>query len=98
MDPNVSEWLLKIGGPLGLVVVLLLLYYWKVVLPEQRRLHQEYKEALTSALDDARRDRDAVRLLREKEVDKFLESLRYRDEQFQSVADAISNVRTRRER
>jgi hypothetical protein len=97
MDPHVSEWLLKIGGPLGLVVVLLLLYYWKVVLPEQKRLHDEYKAALTSALEDARNERDAVRALREQEVTRFLESLRYRDEQFKAVADAIANRPRRRE-
>lgn len=91
MEGNL-DWLLKVGGPLGFVVGLLLLYYWRVVLPEQKRLQEEYKAALTSALDDARKDRDAMRSLREKEVEKFLESLRYRDEQFKSVADAISST------
>lgn len=96
METNL-DWLLKVGGPLGFVVGLLLLYYWKVALPEQRRLQEEYKSALTSALDDARKDRDAMRSLREKEVERFLESLRYRDEQFKSVADAIgSTPRARR--
>lgn len=92
METNL-DWLLKVGGPLGFVCGLLLLYYWKVALPEQRRLQDEYKNALTSALDDARKDRDATRALREKEVDKFLESLRYRDEQFTKVADAINSVK-----
>lgn len=97
METGIGEWLLKIGGPLGLVVLLLLLYYWKVVLPEQRRLHEEYKAALTSALDDARKERDNVRALREQEVTRFLESLRFRDEKFEAVADAIANRPRRRE-
>ena len=95
MDTNL-EWLLKVGGPLGFIVGLLLLYYWKVVLPEQKRLQEEYKAALTSALDDARRERDAVRILREQEVTRFLESLKYRDDRFKEVADAINATRARR--
>lgn len=95
MEGNL-DWLLKVGGPLGFVVALLLLYYWRVVLPEQKRLQDEYKAALTSALDDARKERDAMRALREQEVTKFLESLRYRDEQFNVIADAIRPPRRER--
>ena len=95
METNIGDWLLKIGGPLGLVVLLLLLYYWRVVLPDQRRLQDEYKAALNSALDDARKERDVMRQLREQEVTKFLESLRYRDEKFKGVADAIDAIADR---
>jgi hypothetical protein len=56
---------------------------------------EEYRNVLTSALDDARKERDTMRQLREKEVDRFLESLRYRDSEFRAVADAISERRPR---
>lgn len=87
------ETLLKFYGPLGLIIAILLLAIWKWLIPRMDKREEEYRTVLTAALDDARKERDAARQLREKEVDKFLESLRYRDEQFKSVADAISERR-----
>lgn len=108
MDANV-EWLLKIGGPLGFVVALLLIYYWKVVIPEQAKQREqtrldlesaraEYQRILTSALNDARSERDQERKLREQELNRYMESLKYRDDRFKEVADAINSVKPRRER
>jgi F0F1-type ATP synthase membrane subunit b/b' len=95
-----AEWepILKLWGPLGLIVLGLAFFIWKYLLPALEKQRAEYKAALDSALEDARRERDYARLQREKEVDKFLESLRYRDEQFKSVADAIAERRPPRQR
>lgn len=98
------ESLLKLYGPLGLIVGFLLLVYWKKILPEQEQQRKElradlasqqaeYRQLLDSTVDDARKERDAERQARAQEVTKFLESLKYRDEQFESVADAISDRR-----
>jgi uncharacterized protein YecA (UPF0149 family) len=92
------ESLLKLYGPLGLIVGILILVIWKKLIPYIEKLQTENRTALTSALDDARKERDLMRTLREKEVEKFLESLRYRDEQFKAVADAISDKRQPRQR
>lgn len=95
MDVNL-ESLLKVWGPLGLFVGVLLLLIWKVLIPYIKQQQVDNRETLTSALEDARKERDLMRQLREKEVDKFLESLKYRDEQFKSVAEAISGKRQTR--
>lgn len=95
-----QEWepLLKLWGPFGVIVIGLILFIWKKLLPDQERQRAEYEKALNSALEDARRERDYARQQREKEVDKFLDSLRYRDEQFRQVADAISERRQPRQK
>jgi predicted ATP-dependent Lon-type protease len=90
------ESLIKIWGPLGLFVGVLLILIWKKLLPDIEKQHQENRFILTAALEDARRERDLMRSLREKEVERFLESLKYRDEQFKSVAEAISSVKRTR--
>jgi len=88
MEVNV-ESLLKLYGPLGLIVGLLILFIWKVLLPKIEQQQSENRTILTSALEDARNERDLMRQLREKEVDKFLESLRYRDDKFEAIAEAV---------
>lgn len=93
-----SETLLKFYGPLGLIIVGLALFLWKWVLPRLDKREEEYRAVLLSVVDDARKERDLVRQLRETEVDKFLQSLKFRDEQFRSVADAISEKRQRQTR
>ena len=104
MEGNL-DWLLKVGGPLGFVVGLLLLYYWKVVLPEQakqreqqrqdlERARAEYQQTLTAALEDARKERDQERNLRQQELNRYMDSLKYRDDRFKEVADAINQVRS----
>lgn len=108
METNL-DWLLKVGGPLGFVVAVLLLYYWKVVLPEQakqreqtrldlERTRNEYQQILTSALNDARNERDQERKMREQELTRYMESLKYRDDRFKEVADAINANRAPRRR
>jgi F0F1-type ATP synthase membrane subunit b/b' len=108
MDANL-EWLLRIGGPLGGMLGLVLLYYWKKVLPEQEsirkqqredleRARTEYQQILTSALSDARSERDQERKMREAELSRYMDSLKYRDDRFKEVADAINSVKPRRER
>lgn len=94
-----NEWepLLKLWGPFGVIVIGLIVFIWKKLLPEQEKQRAEYKAALDSALDDARKERDYARQQREKEVDKFLDSLRYRDQEFKVVADAISERRRTRQ-
>jgi hypothetical protein len=87
------ESLLKLYGPLGLGFGLLVLLVWKKLLPYIEKQQADNRNILTSALEDARKERDLMRQLREREVEKFLESLRYRDTEFKSVADAISSVK-----
>lgn len=96
MDQTTWEPLLKIYGPLGLMAFGLGLLIWKKLLPYIEQQQAENRAILTSALEDARKERDLMRQLREQEVTRFLESLRYRDEQFKSVAEAINSVRRRR--
>lgn len=97
MDLNLDS-LLKIYGPLGLMLGVLILVIWKKLIPYIEKQRADYQAVLNSALEDARSERDYVRQLREKEVEKFLESLRYRDEQFRAVADAIADKRPPRQR
>ena len=90
-----ADALFKVYGPIGLIIFGLALFIWKWLLPTMAKRDEEYRNVLTSALDDARKERDTMRQLREKEVDRFLESLRYRDSEFRAVADAISERRSR---
>lgn len=93
LEPSTWESLLKIYGPLGLIAFGLGLLIWKKLLPYIEKQQADNRAILTSALEDARKERDLMRQLREKEVERFLESLKYRDEQFKSVAEAINSVK-----
>lgn len=90
------QLLLKIYGPLGLIVFGLAVFIWKKLLPKIEQREAEYRSMMQSVVDDARKERDLSRQTREREVDKFLDSLRYRDEQFKTIADAISERRAPR--
>lgn len=93
MEPSTWESLLKIYGPLGVIACGLGLLIWKKLLPYIEKQQIENRTILTAALEDARKERDLMRQLREREVERFLESLRYRDAEFKSVADAINSVK-----
>jgi hypothetical protein len=94
---SVSEWepLIKLWGPFGLIVVGLILFIWKKLLPDQEKQRAEYQTALNSALDDARRERDYARQQREKEVDKFIQSLDTISRRFESITSDIAEKRAR---
>lgn len=95
------DWapVLKIYGPLGvfcaaaiLLAVRLLKYIQKQHEDHIRitqALADETRKAAQALTDDARKERDYSRELREQEVDKFLESLRLRDEKMERGFDEI---------
>lgn len=93
-----GEAILKLWGPFGIIVAGLTAFIWKRLLPDLEKQQQAYREVLTSALDDARKERDQERLLRQQELSRYMESMRYRDEQFKEVAEAINSLKVRRER
>jgi F0F1-type ATP synthase membrane subunit b/b' len=92
------DTLLKLYGPLGLIVFGLAVFVWKKLLPKIDQREAEYRAMMTSVVDDARKERDLSRQAREKEVDKFIESLKFRDQEFRSVANAISGKRSPRQK
>lgn len=94
-----GEAILKLWGPFGIIVIGLTAFIWKKLLPDLEKQQAAYREVLTSALDDARKERDQERLLRQQELNRYMESMKYRDEQFKEVADAINSLKpSRRER
>ena len=93
-----TESILKLWGPFGLIVVGLVLFIWKKLLPDLEKREAAYREVLTSALDDARKERDQERKMREAELSRYMESMKYRDEQFKPLAEAINANRPRREK
>lgn len=93
-----GESLLKLYGPLGLIVFGLALVVWKKLLPKIDQRETEYRAMMISVVEDARKERDLSRQAREREVDKFIESLKFRDQEFKSVADAISERRQQQPR
>lgn len=93
MDINL-EAVLKLWGPFGMIVMGLVVFIWKKLLPDLEKQQQAYRDVLTSALDDARKERDQERNLRQQELNRYMESLKYRDDRFKEVADAINQVRS----
>lgn len=94
-----TEAILKLWGPFGLIVVGLVVFIWKKLLPDLEKQQAAYREVLTTALTDARNDREHERKMREQELSRYMESMKYRDEQFKPLAEAINaNRPTRRER
>ena len=75
------ELVAKTWGPLGIGFVLLL-----VLIVGGAKW---FKSTLIGSLDDARKERDYMRQQREREADKFIESLRYRDEIMRKGFDEI---------
>lgn len=98
---STPDWssVLKIYGPLGVGCVLAIALV-KVLLNYIRKQHEEHVEVLEKAktdqvaalekvVTDARTERDYVRVLREKEVDKFIDSLKLRDEKMERGFDEV---------
>ena len=98
-------------GPLGVVCLALALSNWKGLLPYIKKQaddnkeillkqNEGNKEILLSVVDDARKERDYSRTLREREVERFLESSRLRDqamkEALEGVAEAIREIHDRK--
>lgn len=73
----------KIYGPLGVFAVVAIVLIWKKLLPYIERQHQEHIQALQSTIEDAREERDLARKLSERQTQKFIESLRMRDEKME---------------
>ena len=73
----------KIYGPLGVFAVVTILLVWKKLLPYIERQHKEHIAALQATIEDAREERDIARKLRERETQKFIDSLRIRDEKME---------------
>jgi hypothetical protein len=93
-----SEWssILKIYGPLGLFCGLGIVFV-KVLLMYIKKQHEAHVEVLKGQADDARKERDYSRQLRELEVNKFIDSLKLRDEKmergFDEVVRALQDVK-----
>ena len=86
------DWdaLLKIYGPLGVGCAIAIVLV-KVLLNYIKKQHE-------SNLEDARKERDYARQLRERETEKFLESLRMRDEKMERGFSEIIIALHRRDR
>lgn len=90
------DWtpILKTYGPLGLFCAAAILLVVRLLKYIQRQ-HEEHIQAAQALAEDARKERDYVRQLREQEVSKFLESLKFRDEKMERGFDEV--VRTLQE-
>lgn len=86
-----TDWssVAKIYGPLGIFCLIAVILVWKGLLPYIKSQHKEHVAALQATIQDARNERDYSRQLREKEVDKFLGSLKLRDEKMEKGFDEI---------
>lgn len=106
--PSDAWEIAKAYGVIGIVALVLILVVWKGLLPYIKKQHEEHLSTLKATheesikahqaiVEDARRERDYVRLLHEKEVDKFLDSLKLRDEKmergFDEVVRALQDTR-----
>lgn len=87
----------KIYGPLGVTCLLLVLAVWKILLPWIQKQQATAEANLKEQIQEARSERDYVRQMREAEVNKFLDSLKLRDEKMEralnGVAEAIRGKR-----
>ena len=93
----------KASGVIGIVAFVLGLLVWKGLLPYIKKQHEEHLATLKAShdesikahkeiIEDARKERDYVRLLHQKEVDKFLDSLKLRDEKMERGFDEVVRV------
>lgn len=91
-----TDWtpLLKTYGPLGVFCAIAILLVTRLLRYIQRQ-HEEHIKLSQGLAEDARKERDYVRSLREQEVNKFIESLRFRDERMERGFDEV--VRTLQE-
>jgi hypothetical protein len=93
-----TDWpgLLKIYGPLGVFCGLAIIFV-KVLLNYIKNQHREHVQVLQGQAEDARKERDYSRQLRELEVNKFIDSLKLRDEKmergFDEVVRALQDTR-----
>lgn len=91
------ETLLKFYGPLGLIIFVLLMAIWRWLIPRMDKRDEEYKSALMSIVDDARKERDYERQSRAKEVDTFVQTVRFQSEQarlqLEKLADSVVDRR-----
>jgi len=86
-----TDWasVAKVYGPLGVFCLIAVILVWKGLLPYIKSQHEAQVAALQATIQDARNERDYSRQLREKEVDRFLESLKLRDERMENGFDEI---------
>lgn len=82
----------KTWGPLGIGFVLGLILV--------AALLKAAKQVLLSSVEDARKERDYMRQIRERELERFLESLKSRDDKmergFNEIVAALRNNKIRR--
>src|SRR5690242_17633204 len=97
-----SEWpeLIKtVGYPTGILIVVGLVVRYGLW-PWFKQQQAEKDADLKNAIEDARKERGYMRIQREKEVEKFLESLRLRDEKmergFNEIVIALRESKSRR--
>lgn len=98
------DWgpVIKVYGAWGVVFAIAVLLGRALLkyIQKQHELHinaaqalaDEAKKAAQAVADDARKERDYTRTLREQEVNKFLESLKLRDEKMEKGFDEIVRV------
>src|SRR5689334_7670470 len=86
-----TEWpeLIKtVGYPTAILIVVGLVVRYGLW-PWFKQQQAEKDADLKNAIEDARKERDYMRLQREKEVEKFLESIRFRDEKMERGFDEV---------
>ena len=77
----------RLWGPLGIFFVFGIIILAGVAILGRK--------LLLDTIADARAERNYMREQNAKKDDKFLEALRFRDEQFRPIADAIDRIRRR---
>lgn len=95
------DWtpILKIYGPLGVFCAIAILLVTRLLKYIQKQhedhikvtqvLVEDTRTAAQALADDARKERDYSRQLREQEVNKFIESLKFRDEKMERGFDEV---------
>src|SRR5689334_1398800 len=94
-----TEWpeLIKtVGYPTAILIVLGIVFRY-ALWPWFKQQQAEKDADLKATIEDARKERDYMRGVREREVEKFLESLRFRDEKmergFNEVVVALRDLK-----
>ena len=95
------DWspVLKVYGPLGVFCAIGILLVSRLLKYIQKQhedhiqvtqaLAEETRRAAQALADDARKERDYGRELREQELNRFIESLRFRDEKMERGFDEV---------
>lgn len=78
-----ADWfaIFKQAGTVGVVCVFFGLAIWKIFIP-----------MMQSSLEDARKERDRMAGQLERQANEFTASLKYRDDKFRDIADAIDRA------